>query len=113
MLKSIHRDAYTGVIILIVGFIIINYISEEFIFEEKRLNKISENKFSLKITRYKVYILLASMPFMVITLSDHKLALKIHSSVLSNGPISADCNSGIGVSSLNAEIVGQKIVMHL
>ena len=50
-----HRDAYTGVIILIVGFIITNYISEEFIFEEKRLNKISENKFSLKITRYTVY----------------------------------------------------------
>ena len=49
-----HRDAYTGVIILIVGFIIINYISEEFIFEEKRLNEISENKFSLKITHYTV-----------------------------------------------------------
>ena len=49
-----HRDAYTSVIILIVGFITINYISKEFIFEEKRLNKISENKFSSKITRYKV-----------------------------------------------------------
>ena len=49
-----HCDVYTGVIILIVGFIIINYISEEFIFEEKRLNEISENKFSSKITRYMV-----------------------------------------------------------
>ena len=49
-----HRDAYTGVIILIVGFITINYISKEFIFEEKRLDEISENKFSLKITRYTV-----------------------------------------------------------
>ena len=50
-----HRDAYTGVIILIVGFItIVKYISKEFIFEEKRLNEISENKFSLKITRYTV-----------------------------------------------------------
>ena len=52
-----HRDAYTSVIILPVGFIIINYISEEFIFEEKRLNKISENKFSSKITRYTVCII--------------------------------------------------------
>ena len=50
-----HRDAYTGVIILIVGFII-NYISKEFIFEEKRLNEISENKFSSKITRYTVFM---------------------------------------------------------
>ena len=49
-----HYDAYTGVIILIVGFIIINYISEEFIFEEKRLNEIFENKFSSKITHYTV-----------------------------------------------------------
>ena len=49
-----HRDAYTGVIILIVGFIIINYISEEFIFEKKRLNEISENKFSSKITCFTV-----------------------------------------------------------
>ena len=49
-----HRDAYTGVIILIVGFITINYILKEFIFEEKRLNEISENKFSSKITRYTV-----------------------------------------------------------
>ena len=49
-----HRNAYTGVIILIVGFITINYISKEFIFEEKRLNEISENKFSSKITRYTV-----------------------------------------------------------
>ena len=49
-----HRDAYTGVIILIVGFITINYISKEFIFEEKRLNEISENKFSSKITCYTV-----------------------------------------------------------
>ena len=49
-----HRDAYTGVIILIVGFITINYISKEFIFEEKRLNEISENKFSSKITHYTV-----------------------------------------------------------
>ena len=32
-----YRDAYTGVVILIV----------EFIFEEKRLNEISENKFHL------------------------------------------------------------------
>ena len=52
--KSMHRDAYTGTSILIVGFIIINYISAEFIFEEKRLNEISENKFSSKITRYTV-----------------------------------------------------------
>ena len=44
----------TGVIILIVGFIIIYYISEEFIFEEKRLNEISENKFSSKIACYTV-----------------------------------------------------------
>ena len=50
-----YRDVYTGGIVLIVGFITINYISEEFIFEEKRLNKISENKFSLKITRYTVH----------------------------------------------------------
>ena len=42
------------VIISIVSFIIINYISKEFIFKEKRLNEISENKFSLKITRYTV-----------------------------------------------------------
>ena len=49
-----HRDTYTGVIILIVGFIIINYISEEFIFKDKRLNEISENKFSSKITRYTI-----------------------------------------------------------
>ena len=50
-----HHDEYTGVIILIVGFIIIiNYILEEFIFEEKKLNEISENKFSLKITHYTV-----------------------------------------------------------
>ena len=53
-LKSMHRDAYTGVIILIVGFITINYISKEFIFEQKRLNEISENKFSSKITHYTV-----------------------------------------------------------
>ena len=45
-----HRDVYTGVIILIVGFITINYILKEFIFEEKRLNEISENKFSSNIT---------------------------------------------------------------
>ena len=51
-----HGDAYTGVIILIVGFITINYISKEFIFEEKRLNEISENKFSSKITRYTVFL---------------------------------------------------------
>ena len=51
-----HRDAYTGVIILIVGFITINYISKEFIFEEKRLNEISENKFSSKITRYTINV---------------------------------------------------------
>ena len=51
-----HRDVYTGVIILIVGLITINYISKEFIFEEKRLNKISENKFSSKITRYTVHV---------------------------------------------------------
>ena len=44
----------TDVIILIVGFIIINYILEEFTFEEKKLNEISENKFSSKITRYAV-----------------------------------------------------------
>ena len=49
-----HRDVYTGVFILIVGFIIINYISEEFIFKEKRLNEISENKFFSKITHYMV-----------------------------------------------------------
>ena len=45
---------HTDVSILIVGFIIINYISVEFIIEEKRLNKISENKFCLKITCYMV-----------------------------------------------------------
>ena len=50
-----HRDAYTGVFILIVGFITINYISKEFIFEEKRLIEIFENKFSSKITRYTVH----------------------------------------------------------
>ena len=49
------RDAYTRTSILIPGFIIINYISVEFIFEEKRLNEIPENKFSSKITRYTVY----------------------------------------------------------
>ena len=49
-------DTCTGTSILIVGFIIINYISAEFIFEEKRLNEISENKFSSKITRYTVYV---------------------------------------------------------
>ena len=49
-----HHYVYTGVIIVIVGFIITNYISEEFIFEEKRLNEIYENKFSSKITRYTV-----------------------------------------------------------
>ena len=49
-----HRNVHTGVIILIVGFIIINYILEELIFEEKRLNEISENKFSSKITHYTV-----------------------------------------------------------
>ena len=41
-----------------VDFIIINYsvnyISAEFIFEGKRLNEISENKFSSKITHYMV-----------------------------------------------------------
>ena len=36
-------------------FIIINYILEEFIFGEKRLNEISENKFSSKITCYTVF----------------------------------------------------------
>ena len=51
-----HRYVYTGVIILIVGFIIINYISEEFIFEEKRLNEMSKYKFSSKITRYTVHV---------------------------------------------------------
>ena len=45
-------DAYTGTSTLIVGFIIINYISAEYIFEEKKLNEISENKFSSKITCY-------------------------------------------------------------
>jgi len=48
------RDAYTHTSILIVGFIIINYILVKFIFEEKRLNEISKNKFSSKITRYTV-----------------------------------------------------------
>ena len=53
-----HSDAYTGVLILIVGFIIINnyYILKEFIFKEKRLNEISENKFSSKITRCTVCV---------------------------------------------------------
>ena len=41
-LESIHCDAYTGVIILIVGFII-NY-------------EIYDNKFSSKITRYAVSV---------------------------------------------------------
>ena len=49
-----YHDAYTGMIIVIVGFIIRNYILEEFIFEEKRLNEIYKNKFSSKITRYMV-----------------------------------------------------------
>ena len=53
-MKSMHCDEYTGVIILIVDFIIINYILEEFIFEKKRLNEISKNKLSSKITRYTV-----------------------------------------------------------
>ena len=54
------RDAYTRTSILIVGFIIIHYniILVEFIFEEKRLNEISENKFSSKITRYTQYMTL-------------------------------------------------------
>ena len=46
-----HRDAYTDTSILIVGSI---YILAEFIFKEKGLNEISENKFSSKITRYIV-----------------------------------------------------------
>ena len=50
------RDTYTSTSILIVGFIIINYISAEFIFKEKRLNEISKNKFSSKITCYMVHV---------------------------------------------------------
>ena len=46
------------------------------------------------------------MPFMEFTLSNHKLALKIHLSVPRHGPISADSNSEMEVSSLNAEIFG-------
>ena len=42
--ESMHCDAFTGISILTVDFIIINYISAKFIFEEKQLNKISENK---------------------------------------------------------------------
>ena len=49
------RDVYTGTSILIVGFIIINYISAEFIFEEKRLNEISENKFSENNPLYSTF----------------------------------------------------------
>ena len=49
------RDAYTYEYFELWVYIIINYISVEFIFEEKRLNEISENKFSSKITRYTVY----------------------------------------------------------
>ena len=56
-----YRDMHTGVIILIVDFITINYISEEFIFEKKKLNEISENKFSLKITRYTVFSLVKNL----------------------------------------------------
>ena len=44
------------------------------------------------------------MPFMAVALREHKLTLKIHSSIPRLGPISADCNSEIGASSLNAEI---------
>ena len=61
----IPRDAYTGTSILIVGFIIINYISVEFIFEEKRLNEISENKFSSKIIRYMVSVSDPAIPFYI------------------------------------------------
>ena len=50
------RDAYTNTSILIVGSVIIDYISAEFIFEEKRLNEISKNKFSSKITHYTIYL---------------------------------------------------------
>ena len=50
-----HHGAYNGVFILIVGFIIINYVSKEFIFEKKMLNEISENKFFSKVTRYTVH----------------------------------------------------------
>ena len=50
-----HHDVYTdGIILIVHGFVIINYISEEFIFKEKRPDEISENEFSSKITRYTV-----------------------------------------------------------
>ena len=55
-MKSMHRHAYTGASILIMDFIIINYILAEFIFKEKRLNKTSENKFSSKMTCYTVFV---------------------------------------------------------
>ena len=35
---------------------IVNYISVEFIFKEKKLNEISENKFSLIITCYMICV---------------------------------------------------------
>ena len=38
------------------GFYYYKYISVELIFEETRLNEISENKFPLKITRNTVYV---------------------------------------------------------
>ena len=54
-------DVYTGTSILIVGFIIINYRYNYYFggiyFQRKRLNEISENKFSSKITRYTVYVI--------------------------------------------------------
>ena len=54
----------------------------------------------------KLCFLLASAPFMAFILSDHKLALKIHLSVPRHEPISADCDTEMEVSSLNAEICG-------
>ena len=55
----------------------------------------------------KLCFLLASMPFMAFTLSDHKLAFyKIHSSVPGHEPILANCNAEMEVSSLNVEIFG-------
>ena len=51
-----HRHVYTSESILIMDFIIINYVLVEFIFKEKRLNKVSKNKFSSKITCYTVFV---------------------------------------------------------
>ena len=45
------------------GFYYYKYNSVELIFEETKLNKISENKFPLKIIRYTVCVCMYGAPF--------------------------------------------------